>query len=81
MAPIVWETMKPLTDRQRFERLLAVVILLQRSRFAEIIDIIRQSITTICQDIPPDLETRLRAFLRPDCRRWIFSIPRVVPTV
>ncbi len=34
MLAIVWETMKGLTDRRRFERYLAVALMLQRYRYA-----------------------------------------------
>jgi len=48
MLAIVWETMKHLTDRRRFERYLAVALMLQRYQYAEIGGIIRRSVTTVC---------------------------------
>lgn len=51
MLAIVWETMKHLTDRRRFERYLAVALMLQRYHYAEIGGIIRRSVTTVCKYI------------------------------
>jgi len=69
MLAIVWETMKSLTDRRRFERYQAVSWMLQRSRYAEISSIIRRSVTTVCKDIQADPGTSPRAFLLADCQR------------
>ena len=51
MLAIVWETMKHLTDRRRFERYQAVALMLQRVHYAEIGGIIRRSVTTVCKYI------------------------------
>ena len=81
MLAIVWETMKHLTDRRRFERYQAVALMLQRVHYAEIGGIIRRSVTTVCKYIQTYPGTSPRAFLLVDCQRWISSIPQGGPTV